>query len=117
MVRSEEEKETYQEQMAMSTTNAMLSGYNQAQEAAMMVSAFSHVLARDPTGSAEPPVWQWQTTGLPYDMPSASASASASSSTSHLFGGEMNYYHQGHVYHQGIYLDMFIYLSLSINIT
>lgn len=112
MVRSEEEKETDQEQMAMSTTNAMLSGYNQAQEAAMMVSAFSHVLARDPTGSAEPPVWQWQTTGLPYDMPS-----SASTSTSHLFGGDMNYYHQGHVYHQGIYLDMFIYLSLSIKIT
>lgn len=112
MVRSEEEKETDQEQMAMSTTNAMLSGYNQAQEAAMMVSAFSHVLARDPTGSAEPPVWQWQTTGLPYDMPS-----SASTSTSHPFGGEMNYYHQGHVYHQGIYIDMFNYLSLSIKIT
>lgn len=103
MVRSEEEKETAaQEQMAilMSTTNAMLSGYNQAQEAAMMVSAFSHVLAqdRDPTGDAEAPAWQWQATGLPYDMPSANST----SSHHHLFGGDMNYYHQGHVYHQGI---------------
>lgn len=122
----EEEKEIIEhEQMTMPTMNAMLSGYNQAQEAAMMVSALSHVLARDPTDSAEltsASAWQCQTTGLAYDMPSAS--------TSSFLGGGMNFYHQGYVHDvgsypydqkykfgaQGTYLDMLISNSILFRI-
>jgi hypothetical protein len=91
---SGKEKET-DEQMAMPTTNAMLSSYNQAQEAATMVSALSHVMARDPTGGVDSTAWQCQTTGLPYDMPSAS--------TTSLVSGGMNYYQQGYIHEVGSY--------------
>jgi hypothetical protein len=95
-MRSGEEKETDEQMaMAMSITNAMLSSYNQAQEAAMMVSALSHVMARDPAGSVDATAWQCQTTGLSSDMPSAS--------TSLLNGGIMNTYQQGYMHEIGSY--------------
>lgn len=90
MVRTEEEGRE-EERTAMSVTNAMLSGHSQAQEAAAMVSALSHVVGGNPSDSAPAPAWHWQTMGSPFGMPSSSSPP---------FGGGMNYYH-GYVHEDG----------------